>query len=706
MPHSASRSRKTSSSTAQRKSGAGNSILLLSAIWATVLAIIFVANRRVDILQFSSAAASFPDKFSGFSIIALRDTILGACLVAALAIAWFGFGTLVETALAKLSPRDQVSRSWRAGTHLAYGAGITSLLTFALGIAHLYRPAAAIALLLVGLALAVWTIIRTPRTTTSERRSLSWAGAIVVILPLSLAGLASLAPPIAKDTLLYHISLPKAFIQAGGLVDVPLNIAQYYALGAEMNGTLAMLLGKIVNARVAEAAFGLSQFAYLPILALITFGWMRSRESAHTNALLATALVVAVPTIYASASSGYNDVALAVYVTLAAASAANWWRSPDMRSALEMGIATGFALTVKLLAVFLVAALVIIFLLKLRQLQNDNAAVRKGAKTYALSLFLAFVICAPWFARTWANTGSPVFPFYMNVFGGSASGWDEPRSFVDQLSNARYGGYPKSLLDYAATPLRVSLTAQPDEPPAFDGVLGFSFLLGIPLLLFAWKRKQLDAEWLIATAIASLWFVFWMFSSQQLRYLLPALPALAVTIVTAASALESRLKTILWATAIPALLVGVTWFAQQNPLAVLIGAESRDHYLARSIDHYSIYADANARLPQDARVWLIDVRGDTYHIERPYRSEFRIEHTFPQLVLSSNSVDELRARVRDQKVTHLLARTDILLNYEISQLVDDRLPREENERKLQLLRNFLFNGKVISKNDSFVLIEP
>ena len=705
MPHSATRPRKTSSAPAQRKSASANSILLLSAIWATVLAIIFIANRQADILQFGNAVASFSDKFSGFSIIALRDTILGACVVVVLAVAWFGFGALVETALAKSRPRDHLSQSWRAGTQLAYGAGITSLLTFALGLAHLFRLTAAVPLVFIGLALAAWTIIRTPRTATGERLSVPWAGAIALILPIALAGVASLAPPIAKDTLLYHLSLPKAFIQSGGLVNVPLNIAQYYALGAEMNGTLAMLLGKIVNARVAEAAFGLSQFAYLPILALITFGWMRTRGTSISNALLATALVVAVPTMYASASSGYNDVALAVYVTLATAAAANWRRSPDTRSAVEIGIAAGFAFTVKLLAVFLIAALVIVFLLKLRQSQNDNAALRSNSRTFALSIALTLVICAPWFARTWSLTGSPVFPFYMNIFGGSAPGWDEQRSLVDQLSNARYGGYPKSPLDYAATPLRVSLTAQPDEPPAFDGVLGFSFLFGVPLLLCAWKRKQLDAEWLVATTIASLWFVFWMFSSQQLRYLLPALPALAVAIIGAASALELRLKTILWATAIPALLVTVTWFAKQNPLAVLIGAESRDHYLARSIDHYPIYAEANAKLPQDARVWLIDVRGDTYHIERPYLSEFRIEHTFPQLVFSSNSIDELRTRVRDQKVTHLLARTDILLNYEISQLVDDRLPREENERKLQLLRSFLFNGKVIAKNDRFVLIE-
>ena len=704
MPNSATRSRKTSSSPA-RNSTSANSILLLSAIWATVLTIIFVANRQADILQLGSAVASFSDKFSGFSFIALRDAILGACVVTALAIAWFGFGALVETALAKFSPRDHVLLSWRAGTHLAYGAGITSLLTFALGVAHLYRPSAAIALVLTGLILAAWTIVRISRPASSERQSFSWAAAIAVILPLALAGLASLSPPIAKDTLLYHISLPKAFIHSGGLVDVPLNIAQYYALGAEMNGTLAMLLGKIVNARVAEAAFGFSQFAYLPILALITFGWMRTRGTSVSNALLATALIVAIPTMYASASSGYNDVALTVYATLATAAAANWWRSPDMRSALEMGIAAGLALSVKLLAVFLVAALVIIFLLKLRQSQNDKVALRNNSRTFALSLALALVICAPWFARTWANTGSPVFPFYMNIFGGSAPGWGEQRSLVDQLSNARYGGYPKSLLDYAATPLRVSVTAQPDEPPAFDGVLGFSFLFGIPLLLFAWKRKQLDAEWLVAIGIASLWFILWMFSSQQLRYLLPAAPALAVAIVAATSALESRLKTILWITAIPALLVMITWFAQQNPLAVLIGAESRDHYLARSIDHYSIYAEANAKLPQDARVWLIDVRGDTYYIDRPYLSEFRIEHTFPQLVLSSNSIDELRARVREQKITHLLARTDILLNYQISQLVDDRLPSEENERKLQLLRNFLFDGKVVSKNNRFVLVE-
>jgi hypothetical protein len=154
------------------------------------------------------------------------------------------------------------------------------------------------------------------------------------------------------------------------------------------------------------------------------------------------------------------------------------------------------------------------------------------------------------------------------------------------------------------------------------------------------------------------------------------------------------------------MLVIGAWFLQQNPLPVLIGAEPRQSYLEHRVDHYSFYEAANRLLPADAHVWLIDMRGDTYYLERPYFFDFRIEHyTLMRLVRSSNTIEELRQRVHDLGITHVLARTDLLLDYAASPIVDDARPREENQRKLHLLQEFLLGGEILKRDDHFVLFK-
>ena len=495
-----------------------------------------------------------------------------------------------------------------------------------------------------------------------------------------------------------------------------------------MNGTWAMLLGRIVNLRVGEAAFGGTQFAYLPVLLLAVYGWARQRRFNLSDALTAVALVACVPTLYASASSGYNDAALALYLTIAVAAATRWWSALSRRALAEMGIALGFALGIKLLAVFLIAPLFVLFLLRLRQARQEGdsrilgiAGLRSAMVVVAVSAALA----APWYVRNYVRTGSPVYPFYINLLGGHAPGWDEPRSLIDQMLNARYGGYPKGLLDYLVTPFRLSLTAQPEIPRDFDGVLGISFLFGLPLLLIAvagtrvlskkqacegsggWLGgKNIDAEAKVAAVLAAGFFIFWLFSSEQLRYLLPALPPLALAITATASRLDRRFRNLLLAAVVPGLLVVLTWFCEQNPLPVVVGVESRDAYLERRVDHYSFYEAANRQLPADARLWLINTRGDTYYLERSWFSDFRIEDwTLVRWVRASHTIEELRERVRQAGITHVLVRTDLLLNYATSPIVDDHRPREGNERNLQVLRSFLLDGEVLERGDHFILFK-
>jgi hypothetical protein len=150
------------------------------------------------------------------------------------------------------------------------------------------------------------------------------------------------------------------------------------------------------------------------------------------------------------------------------------------------------------------------------------------------------------------------------------------------------------------------------------------------------------------------------------------------------------------------------WFFEQNPLRVVLGGESGREYLERRLDYYSYYEVINTQLPMNARIWLIDMRRDAYHLERPYFSDFTFEdYTLKKYVEESSTVAQMRARTqRELNVTHLLVRYDFLLDPARSPIIDDRLDDTEKQRRMQLLKSFLFDGTKVLRGDAkFMLIE-
>ena len=688
------------------KNRSNSPVLWITGVWAAMLALIFFSQRGGDAGKLLQLLSEAGNNIGAPQLSEIGNFAAGSVAAALIALSWIGFGRLIQFAVGKDAEDQDAPAAWKWSVRAAWGAGFTSLLWLLLGLLHLLTSAAAAVVLVIGLGLFVRA--RRSKPVREDGKQLR-AGITLAIIPVILAAIAACAPPTAKDALLYHISVPSAYIAAGGIVDIPHNIAQYYALGAEMNGVWAMLLGGALNIRIGEVAFALIEFAYLPVLAFIIYGWARRRGLTPSQAVLPVALVMYVPTMYSSASSCYNDAALCVYVTLAIAAAVRWMERPTYRNAAAIGLAVGFGLGVKLLALFAAAPIVIMFLMRMRTAEKDENpefTVAEIIKSCAVAVGIAMLVASPWYVYTWLRTGSPIFPFYINILHGIAPGWDVERSYIDQTLNALYGGYPKGLLDYLAVPFRVSLTAQPDKPGYFDGVLGISFLTGAAILPIAIVKKRASGAVKLTAILSAAFFFFWMFSSEQMRYLLPALPAAALVISESTFAMGKRLPLVMWLTVVPGILVIGAWFIRQNPLPVVIGSESREAYLRRQLDYYPFYETVNADLPQDARVWLINMRRDTYYIERPYFSDFRVEdHTFVQFVREADGIEQLRDKAIRAGITHVLARIDVLLDPRVSPVVDDSLPSDVNERKMRLARDFLIGGGTIMRNHKFVLMK-
>src|SRR5206468_2462654 len=102
------------------------------------------------------------------------------------------------------------------------------------------------------LADAARAVVRGARTLTHGRADPILAAACVWAIVLLVE---AVAPEVQYDALSYHLGLPRAWIDAGRLIDVPEQIQSYYYLGAEMNFTLAMLLGGAVAAKLLSFGY-------------------------------------------------------------------------------------------------------------------------------------------------------------------------------------------------------------------------------------------------------------------------------------------------------------------------------------------------------------------------------------------------------------------------------------------------------------------
>ena len=692
-------------------------VLAVAGAWWLVLAAAFLLNRGEDAGRLPALMGTVLSRAAQGPVWGPGGlhSLAGLLIAGLIGLAWYGLGDAIVRRLGSGGSDETDDPSLEVAERGLLGAGAWSLVWFFLGVPPLYRVSVAALALLAGLALAGGALARARPTAAGVARAVAWAGLGLLVTGQVLALVAALAPPTAKDTLLYHYALPKAWIAAGRAIEVPYNIAGYYPLGVEMHAVWAMLLGAPLGVRVAEAAAGATVFLFAPLLAMTVYGWARERGADRAWAAVAALVIAWIPTGYDVAASAYVDLALAGYTALAVRAFGRWWATGQSRHLVGVAAGIGGALSIKLSAAFLLLPLALLGLLHaLGAGRGAREATRPGTALTAAgvlgALALGVTFAAPWYLRNWVRTGSPLFPFYLEMWPAQAPGWDLERSRLYETLFSLYGDV-RSPLDYLWSPIRLAVAAQPDQPAYYDGVLGIAFVFALPLLGWALWRRRLDVELRLAVLISAGLFVFWLFSSQQLRYLLPATPGLAVAIAVAGHGTErtvSRpLRILVLGAAALGLPVLVAWFLSLDPARVVLGGEPRETFLTRRLDYYPYYQVVNRDLPPSARVWLIDMRRDTYHLDRPSFSDFIFEdYTLTRYVRSASTVEEIRARVQADGITHLLVRHDILLDYERSPIVDDRRPRAENVAKLDLTTAFFTQGTRMIKGDGkFWLIE-
>lgn len=477
------------------------------------------------------------------------------------------------------------------------------------------------------------------------------------VAAIAFAFVAALAPEIEYDALYYHLWLPKQWLAAGRPIDIVEEYIALYPLGWELLYGAAMAAG-------GAGAAKLVHFVCLPLS-----GWAAVLVARHVapsvSMPLVFALVVTAPTLIWEAGTAYVDLALGWLLALTSFALLRFHQRRDRRWLLIGGVTMGMALSVKHLALVALAIFAVLL-----SWPAPGRGLSGGIRVRVVAMFLAaaLALAIPWYARAWAASHNPVFPEMYGVFGAQPpERWSAKTEFDLDGFKATFG-----MGRTAGALLRLPWDLA-TRPAPFGGDLGPLIFILVPLAACAAERRRLIAAALGVLAYVAVWAS--PLSSFQLRFLVPIVPLLAVLGASGASALTQSADRVRrgWqvvpALAIAMLLVlnlppfmpwhggrprtSINHVPVRLPAAVVLGAESSEAYLDRTIPTYRAWQYINTHTPTEARV-LAFAGGDHYYSERRRLwSNAALARPATFDAVAGNEAHAMRA-VRALGLTHLL----------------------------------------------------
>jgi len=499
----------------------------------------------------------------------------------------------------------------------ALGLGTFAYLVLAAGISKLlYWWAIAIVLALMGL-ICFRQSFSALRDTINGLKHLSarniglWdlltIGSSLVVAGLALV--AALAPPSISDWdgLAYHLAVPKMYLRHHSIFYVPFISHSNFPFLTEMLYTVGLGFGSTALAKLFH--YAMYVIGALGILCICR---------RHVNPLAGTlgALIfICVPLNVWEAGIAYADLTTAAYILLAVYALLNWEKEFSNPWLIMAGLMGGFALGTKALAIIPVVTLCAwVFIAALR---------RNGVKTalHASSLLcmVALVVGSPWYIKTYVYTGNPVYPFLYNIFGGKY--WSSEAAHSYRNAQLEFG-MGRGLGQFVMLPWNITMIGSEfydKGAVVLFGLIGPAFLGFLGILAF---QRSLTKPVVKSLLVAAIFTVCWFFLMQSSRYLLSVIPLLCIAAGSSASyAITEWRIARYFAVLLLILCVVIGAFtgtiAEYDCGRVVLGLESADEYLSRTLSIYAAEKSINENTPPNARIVLYDeVRG--FYLDREY----------------------------------------------------------------------------------------
>jgi len=538
--------------------------------------------------------------------------------------------------------------------------------------------------------------------------------AALVFLIAWILALASV-PPVDRDALTHHLAIPKLYLKAGGMYEIPEIAFSYYPMNLDLLYLIPLYFGNDIVPKYIHFAFGL-------LTAWLIYGFLRNRTGGRFWGLLGALMFVSLPVIVKLSITVYVDLGLVFFSTAALLQLIKWASSGyRLRHLCMAGISCGLCLGTKyngLITFFLLTCSVPILYLRGRVFPGGNStsgdrvgAIEGGKKkrktTSMRALGTAFVFAAlslavysPWMVRNYAWTGNPLYPLYQSAVGKFHPPPPARRSALRRIENTtekpaaalnhfvvRKRIFNESLPETLAIPIRIFFQGRDDDPKFFDGRLN-PYLLIFPFLAFMGfgrlsRHERLENATLAGFAVLFLMIAFFKVD-MRIRYVAPIIPPLVIlsaaglhrgwTLAGGMTSGAARKTCFALLTVTPVFLLtlnGLYAYRQLDAvdaLSYLRGQKNRDAYIAGFRDEYPALQYINSHLPVDATVLSLYLGNRIYYSDRKM---FCGDAFFVGALKSSDTAEQLKAVLRSRGFSHLLIRADFFERFLLAFLDPD-----------------------------------
>ena len=462
----------------------------------------------------------------------------------------------------------------------------------------------------------------------------------------------NVAPEVQFDALNYHLPVPRMYLEAHGLIDLPYFFHSYFAHLAEMVFAFAMALYGPMVVKLMMAAIGL-------VSAIAVYSLGKSIFNSQLG-LWAAAFFYLTPLVSWLTGTAHTDLILILMTTSACIAFLQWRNTRRLSWIVATSLMIGASVGVKLNAAYAAIGFAVAFLFV-----NLSRREYLKHKVYAAAMLVlpAILVALPWYLMTYIHTGNPVFPMLNGIFKSPRT---EP---VNTLMNAENFGIGMNVAALLRIPFRLSLDSSRFGEALPAGSMGPLLLLLIPLGFIA-AYKCSEARLLALVAV--IYFVLWADTFQYARYYLAIFPIVAVLAIAGVDYFStnrlirsiSKIALSVLLIVQPPLLALRYWnISERFPAQVAFGLESRDAFLKRVLDGYGSTKFINGSIAPGKKVIGIDTESLRFYLVPPLQtlSESTLDSPLRRLA-GIRSEDELARTLASMGFSYLLTSTLALKN--------------------------------------------
>lgn len=428
---------------------------------------------------------------------------------------------------------------------LALLIGIYSYLIFALG---LIGQLSFIPVLVTSIVYLFFSIIYLKKELLNLKNEVNSKSKInifsLLIFGMMLINLiGALGPETSFDSLWYHLTIPKIFLQNHGIYFIPGSLF-YYSVMPKLVDLLyipALLFGNEIVANLIHFSLG--------ILCLIAL-YKLSKEFFDKKLSLLTVLIFASNLVFAwESTTAYIDLGRTFFEIMALWGVVISRKNKDQKILMESGIMLGLAITSKIIAAgSLFILLPIIYLSK------------KSFKNILIFSVSAIMVPIPWLVYAYIQTGNPFYPIFSGYDSSISMSILNPIHFIKDL---------------------LTLFLHSDDP------ISPIYFIFVPLVFLYFNKLNKDLKIILYYSIISILVWYLTPRTGGGRFILPYLPAFSILTVGIYNNISNKIleKFFLFVFVFIAVLtMGYRGIANFRYVPFILGLESKDEYLVKNLN--------------------------------------------------------------------------------------------------------------------------